>query len=250
MRRVGAGVYQPGQTQEQGGQAGGMSICTDRPLAHRKLILGAHVVPGMWLLQGGTVGGGGALRWFRNEFCRDLSFDEMTEEAARVAAGADGMTFLPYLSGERSPIWNPDAKGVFYGVTFDKSRGHFIRAVLEGVAYSLEHNLQTAAETGVTVDTLNAMGGASNSYLWTQVKADVTGKRIQVPGTDTASTLGAAILAGVGCGLYSGYKEAVERTIHMTRVHEPNPANRESYRIGMERYLRIYRDLEHTFEQY
>lgn len=247
---LGAGVYQPGQTQEQGGQAGGMSICTDRPLAHRKLILGAHVVPGMWLLQGGTVGGGGALRWFRNEFCRDLSFDEMTEEAARVAAGADGMTFLPYLSGERSPIWNPDAKGVFYGVTFDKSRGHFIRAVLEGVAYSLEHNLQTAAETGVTVDTLNAMGGASNSYLWTQVKADVTGKRIQVPGTDTASTLGAAILAGVGCGLYSGYKEAVERTIHMTRVHEPNPANRESYRIGMERYLRIYRDLEHTFEQY
>lgn len=204
----------------------------------------------MWLLQGGTVGGGGALRWFRNEFCRDLSFDEMTEEAARVAAGADGMTFLPYLSGERSPIWNPDAKGVFYGVTFDQEQRTFYPGSIRGRGIFAGTQPADGGGDGRDRGYLKCHGRASNSYLWTQVKADVTGKRIQVPGTDTASTLGAAILAGVGCGLYSGYKEAVERTIHMTRVHEPNPANRESYRIGMERYLRIYRDLEHTFEQY
>ncbi|HAG68477.1 MAG TPA: carbohydrate kinase, partial [Lachnospiraceae bacterium] len=133
---LGAGVYRVGQTQEQGGQAGGMSICTDRALAHKRLILGAHVVPGLWLLQGGTVGGGGTLKWFRQEFGGELSFDALTGEAEKVPAGAEGVIFLPYMAGERSPVWDPDAKGVFYGLSFDKTRGHMIRALLEGVAYS------------------------------------------------------------------------------------------------------------------
>lgn len=120
---LGAGVYRAGETQEQGGQAGGMSICTDKALAHKALILGTHVVPGRWLLQGGTVGGGGALKWFRQELGGGLSFDELTEEAARVAPGSDGVVFLPYMAGERSPVWNPDAKGVFYGLSYDKTRG-------------------------------------------------------------------------------------------------------------------------------
>lgn len=244
---LGAGVYKAGQTQEQGGQAGGMSICTDRALAHEKLILGAHVVPGLWLLQGGTVGGGGTLKWFRQELGKDMSFDELTKEAESVPAGSDGVVFLPYMAGERSPIWNPDAKGVFYGLSFDKTRGHMIRALLEGVAYSLEHNLRTAMETGVKVDVLNAMGGASNSLLWTQIKADVTGKTIQVPASDTATTLGAALLAGVGCGIYGDYKEAVERTIAITRVQEPNPANKDIYDRGMELYLQLYENLKDTF---
>lgn len=244
---LGAGVYQAGETQEQGGQAGGMSICTDRALAHKALILGTHVVPGLWLLQGGTVGGGGALKWFRQELGGGLSFDELTAEAGKAAPGSDGVIFLPYMAGERSPIWNPDAKGVFYGLSFDKTRGHMIRAVLEGVAFSLEHNLRTAAQTGVSVDTLNAMGGASNSVLWTQIKADVTGKVIRVPSSDTATTLGAAILAGIGCGVYGSYDEAVRRTIRITRIQEPNPDNREVYDRAMERYLRLYEDLKESF---
>jgi xylulokinase len=247
---LGAGVYRPGQTQEQGGQAGGMSICTDRALAHKKLILSAHVVPGQWLLQGGTVGGGGTLKWFRQEFGQGLSFDDLTAEAARVPAGSDGVLFLPYMAGERSPIWDPDAKGVFYGLSFDKTRGHMIRAVLEGVAFSLEHNLRTAAETGVQVDVLNAMGGASNSRLWTQIKADVTGRRIQVPASDTATTLGAALLAGVGCGVYRDYEEAVTRTIHITRVHEPDMQKHESYQRAMEEYLELYAALKTIYAKY
>lgn len=244
---LGAGVYRAGETQEQGGQAGGMSICTDKALAHKSLILGTHVVPGLWLLQGGTVGGGGALKWFRQELGGSLSFDELTAEADRVAPGSDGVIFLPYMAGERSPIWNPDAKGVFYGLSYDKTRGHMIRAVLEGVAFSLEHNLRTAAQTGVNVDTLNAMGGASNSVLWTQIKADVTGKTIRVPSSDTATTLGAAMLSGVGCGVYGSYDEAVSRTIRITRIQEPNPANRVVYDRAMELYLRLYEDLKDTF---
>ena len=244
---LGAGVYRPGETQEQGGQSGGMSICTDKALSHKALILGTHVVPGLWLLQGGTVGGGGALKWFRQELGGGMSFDELTAEAAEAPPGSDGVLFLPYMAGERSPIWNPDAKGVFYGLSFDKTRGHLIRSVLEGVAFSLEHNLRTAAETGIHVDTLNAMGGASNSVLWTQIKADVTGKTIRVPSSDTATTLGAAILAGVGCGIYGSYGEAVNRTIRMTRVQEPNPENKAVYDRAMERYLRLYEDLKEGF---
>lgn len=247
---LGAGVYKPGQTQEQGGQAGGMSICTDRVLAHKKLILSPHVVPGMWLLQGGTVGGGGTLKWFRQEFGKELSFDELTLEASGVAAGADGVIFLPYMAGERSPIWNPDAKGVFYGLSFDKTRGHIIRSILEGVAFSLEHNLRIAAETGIRIDTLNAMGGASNSVLWTQIKADVTGKIVQVPTSDTATTLGAALLAGVGCGVYKDYDEAVKRTIVITRTQEPNPANRRVYDEAMEHYLKLSEGLQTTFSEF
>ena len=244
---LGAGVYQVGQTQEQGGQAGGMSICTDRALAHKKLILGTHVVPGLWLLQGGTVGGGGTLKWFRQELGWGMSFDELTKEAEKVPAGSEGVLFLPYMAGERSPIWNPDAKGVFYGLSYDKTRGHMIRAVLEGVAFSLEHNLRTAKETGAEAGVLNAMGGAANSLLWTQIKADVTGKIIQVPASDTATTLGAALLAGVGCGIYKDYDEAVRRTIKITRVQEPDAEQHEIYKGAMERYLKLSEKMQEIY---
>lgn len=244
---LGAGVYKPGQTQEQGGQAGGMSICTDKPLAHKKLILGTHVVPGMWLLQGGTVGGGGTLKWFKQEFGQDMSFDELTKLAEDVAPASDGVTFLPYMAGERSPIWNPDAKGVYYGLSFDKTKGHMIRATLEGVAYSLQHNLITAEETGVKVESLNAMGGAANSELWVQIKADITGKTINVPTSDTATTLGAVILAGIGCGLYKSYDEAVDKTIVITRTQTPNQKNMKIYKKGMERYLKLSEALTEVF---
>ena len=118
---------------------------------------------------------------------------------------------------------------------------------LEGTAFALEHNLRTAAEAGAAAEALNAMGGASNSVLWTQIKADVTGRRIQVPGTDTATTLGAALLAAVGCGVFRDYGEAVSRTIRITRVQEPNRANHEKYQKYMALYLKLYEDLKADF---
>ncbi|MDY3917514.1 MAG: xylulokinase [Candidatus Limivivens sp.] len=247
---LGAGVCRKGQTQEQGGQAGGMSICLDAAVAHPKLILSPHVVPGLWLLQGGTVGGGGVLKWFRQELGDGMSFDELTRLAEAVPAGSEGVTFLPYMAGERSPIWDPDAKGVFYGLGFDKTRGHMIRAALEGVAYSLEHNLRTAREAGVEVGELIAMGGASNSVLWTQIKADVTGKVIKVPTSDTATTLGACILAGVGTGVYQSFEEAVEETIVITREQKPDPGKHEQYQKSMELYLELYDKLKDTFKKF
>lgn len=245
---LGAGVYQVGQTQEQGGQAGGMSIVVDTALAHPKLILSPHVVPGTYLLQGGTVGGGGTLKWFKQEFGAGDSFDDLTQQAATVEAGSDGVIFLPYMAGERSPIWDPDAKGVYYGLSFDKTRAHMIRATLEGVAYALEDNLRVAATTGAKVDELIAMGGASNSVLWTQIKADVTGKTIRVPSSDTATTLGAVILAGVGIGMYRSFEEAIKETVAITRTQEPDPKAHRRYRAMMEKYLQLQQALLPVFD--
>ena len=252
---LGAGVIHPGETQEQGGQAGGMSICTDRYRADPRLILGFHVVPGMWLLQGGTTGGGGVMRWFEQEFAGEerlraekggaSSLDALNQIAAKVGPGCDGMVFLPYMAGERSPIWDPKAKGVFYGIDFAKTKGHFVRACMEGVAFALRHNLETAEEAGASADVLRAMGGSANSLLWTQIKADVTGKSIIVPSSDTATTLGAAMLAGVGTGFYKDYEEAVSLTVREVRRHEPDPGTKAAYDQAYQMYREIYRSLKH-----
>lgn len=255
---LGAGVVKPGQTQEQGGQAGGMSILVDRPLVHPKLILGYHVVPDLWLLQGGTVGGGGTLKWFNKELGyyeqqigKDLEknpFEVMSEEAARIAPGADGLIFLPYMAGERSPIWNSKARGVFFGLSYDKTRAHLIRAMMEGVGFSLLHNLKTAEEVNAYVKELISVGGAANSRVWTQIKADITGKTIHVPLSDQATTLGAALLAGVGAGVYPNFEAAVKQTVRIQRTHHPSPENYAIYDQYYRLYLELYQKLRDSFD--
>lgn len=241
---LGAGVVSPGQTQEQGGQAGGMSICIDQYAADPRLILGFHVVPGRWLLQGGTTGGGGALKWLRETMCPELSFEEMSALAEKEPAGSGGVTFLPYMAGERSPIWNPNACGVFFGLSFAATRGQMIRACMEGVAYALRHNLETAKAAGAEAQTLRAMGGSANSRIWTQIKADVTGCRIEVPGSDTATTLGAAMLAGVGTGLWNSFEEAAGQTVKVKKQYEPDPDRKALYDEGYGTYRKLYENLK------
>lgn len=251
---LGAGVIHPGETQEQGGQAGGMSLCMNAYKADQRLILGAHVVPNLWLLQGGTVGGGGVVNWFEKEFCAaeriaakqngTNAFVELDNGAAKVNSGSDGLVFLPYMAGERSPIWDTNAKGVYFGVDYSKTRAHFARASMEGVAYALRHNLEIAEQAGAAVQTLCAMGGAANSRLWTQMKADITGKRIVVPSSDTATALGAAILAGVGTGVYTDFEDAVTKTVKIKREHLPNSSNTAVYEKGYQTYLQLYKNLK------
>lgn len=251
---LGAGVIHDGETQEQGGQAGGMSICLDEYKADPRLILSFHVIPGKWLLQGGTTGGGGVMKWFEREFAGEerllsektgiKSFDALNKLAEKVVPGSDGLLFLPYMNGERSPIWNPAAKGVFFGLDFNKTKGHMVRACMEGVAFSLRHNLSVAKEAGADVKVLRAMGGSANSLLWTQIKSDVTGKPIVVPSSDTATTLGAVMLAGVGTGFYESYEEAVKLTVSDTRSHEPDASVTAVYDEAYGKYLKLYESLE------
>lgn len=256
---LGAGVIHPGETQEQGGQAGGMSICMDTYKADKRLILSYHAVPDQWILQGGTVGGGGVMRWMEHEFAdyerlagKDMgksSLELFNELADKVPAGSDGVVFLPYMSGERSPIWDPNAKGVFYGLDFSKTKGHFVRAAMEGVAFSLRHNLDAAEEAGAVVSELRSMGGSANSLLWTQMKADVTGKSIVVPSSDTATTLGAVILAGVGVGMYKSFEEAVKKTVVIKRQHTPDFEKKAAYDKNYEIYLELYQNLKGLMKQ-
>jgi len=240
---LGAGVCSAGEAQEQGGQAGGMSLCIDHYAADPRLILSAHVIPGHWLLQGGTTGGGGALKWLREQICPELSFTQMSDLADTVPAGSDDVLFLPYMAGERSPIWNPDACGVFFGLSYAKTRAHMIRAVMEGVGYALRHNLEVARAAGTQVGTLRAMGGSANSLVWTQIKADITGQTIEVPASDTATTLGAAILAGVGVGVFESFASAVAQTVAVRRLHQPNSARRSIYAQGYMKYRDLYERL-------
>ena len=251
---LGVGVIHPGQTQDQGGQSGGMSICTDRPVSDPRLILCPHCVPGRWLLQGGTVGGGGVVRWLEQQFGQweqgrvgetgksvPAQFDE---EAAKAPAGSDGLIFLPYMAGERTPIWDPDAKGVYYGIDFAKTKAHFLRAAMEGVCYSLLHNVRVAEEAGARVSVLYATGGSANSRFWTQMKADMLGVPMPVCASDNATNLGAAILAGVGTGLWSGFDDAVQSTVREKRRHEPVPGMKEVYAKNYEKYLELYTRLQ------
>ena len=251
---LGAGAIHDGETQEQGGQAGGMSICMSEYKADPSLILGYHVIPGKYLLQGGTTGGGGVMRWFEHEFGGferlmagergKSSLEQLNDIGREVPAGCEGLIFLPYMAGERSPIWNPHAKGVFYGLDFSKTKGHMLRSLMEGTAFALRHNLDTAERAGAEVKILRAMGGSANSLLWTQIKADITGKSIAVVSSDTATTLGAVMLAGKGVGIYRSYDEAVGLTVHERRRHEPNPQNAAVYQANYEKYLLLYEHLK------
>ena len=177
------------------------------------------------------------------------SLDLFNEMAEKVSPGSDGVVFLPYMSGERSPIWDPDAKGVYYGLDFSKTKAHFIRSAMEGVAYALKHNLDVAKEAGAEVSVLRAMGGSANSLLWTQIKSDITGKPIIVPSSDTATTLGAVILAGVGVGMYESFEEAVALTVEEKRSHEPNKENESVYAGNYEVYLELYHNLKETMKK-
>lgn len=240
----GAGVVADGQTQEQGGQAGGMSVCLPEPLCDPRLILSAHVVPGKWLLQGGTVGGG-ALKWLGQVFAlgekRAMpTFDEMNSLAAAVPAGSEGLVLLPYLAGERSPVWDPDAVGVFYGLDYRKTGAHLIRAAMEGAALALRHNLDAAAQTGAKVTSLHAVGGAAQSPVWTQIKADITGHPLLVMPDTEHTALGAAMLAGLGTGVYADARHAVHACVGAAHTVTPDASSRAVYDRAYGTYRSLY----------
>ena len=251
---LGAGVIHGGETQEQGGQAGGMSICMEEYRAEKALILGAHVLPGRYLLQGGTTGGGGVMRWLVQSLSgpdadENAVLKEFNELAEKVPAGSDGLVFLPYMAGERSPLWDPHAKGVYYGLDFSKTRGHFVRSAMEGTAFALLHNLKTAENAGVFVDELRATGGSANSVLWTQIKADICRKKILVTGSSADTALGAALLAGLGSGYYKDEEEAVQATVRVRRTHTPSEIGLEQYEKNYTIYLKLYEQLKEIMDE-
>jgi xylulokinase len=205
-------------------------------------------------------GAGASFRWFRDQFGqlevalahfldRD-PYELLTEEAEKSPPGASGLIYLPYLAAERSPIWDPFARGVLFGLTIAHRRGDVIRAILEGVAFSIHHNLSIAQETlDMDIDSVRIGGGVTRSPLWNQIIADVTGKRLVTLSCTETETLGAAILAGVGTGVYKDFQEATERTLKLDRQFTPQSRWTSLYRRMFRIYHQLYHDLRHRFQE-
>lgn len=246
---LGAGVFRPGQTQEQGGQAGGMSIALDSPIIDERLILSRHVVADRWLLQGGTVAGAASLAWLTRVIgaaeqqaaaaSQRGVYEEVSALAATAEVGSGGVIFLPYLSGERSPIWDADARGAFLGLHLGIDRSHLYRSVMEGTAMALRHNLEVAAAAGAEVAELRAVGGATKSPVWMQIKADVTGTPIVTSAENHATPLGAAMLAAVGVG-DATVADLTEGWVQHSHRYQPEARAAARYDDYFQLYTQLY----------
>ena len=206
------GVIEPGIAAEMTGTSTVVIMPNDQQLTEPALIAMPHVLPGIHLLAGAMVSSGGCLRWFRDQLgqpemqvaCEGEggAFDLLTRLAAEVGPGSGGVIFLPYMMGERSPIWNAHASGVFFGISLATPRAALVRAILEGTAFALRHTIEVAVAAGAEVRELRSVGGCSRSQVWNQIKADVLGRPIVLPRTPIGSPFGAAILAGMGTGAF------------------------------------------------
>ena len=192
---------------------------------------------------------GGSLRWFRDAFGRpekvtaELTgrnvYELLTEEAARVPPGCEGVVFLPYLTGERTPHRDHNARGAFVGLGLRHTKAHLVRAVLEGVAFGLRDSLELLRGLGQHVTEVRASGGGARSVLWRQILADIFGAEIVTVNVTEGAAYGAALLAGVGAGIFSSVEEACERRIRLARRVPPIAGNVTSY----EEYYALYRSL-------
>ena len=250
---LGGGVTRPGQTQDQGGQAGGMGMSVTSVVVEPRLILSQHVLPGQYLLQSGTVGGG-ALGWFREILGRpEASFEDLSAEAATARPGSGGLLFLPYLAGERTPLWSSTARGVFFGLSYATTRAEMLRAVMEGCAFTVLDNLRIAEESGVHVTEWLGQGGAARSALWNQVKADVTGRPFvlarRADGGEGGHGLGLFALGAAAADLAGDAAATVERLLPRRTVFEPDPARHAHYRDLFEVWHGISRGLLPHFDR-
>jgi xylulokinase len=206
-------------------------------------------VPGKWHVMGVMLSAGGSLRWARDTLCdaeRNVAsqmrvdpYELMTAEAAQAPVGSDGLLFLPYLTGERTPYPNPNARGVLFGLTLAHTKRHILRAILEGVAFGLRDSFEILEEMGIAISHVRASGGGARSPLWRQIQADVTGQAQHVINIDEGAALGAALLAGVGAGVWGAVEEACDAVIRVVDTTEPIADNVKVY----DRYHAVYRSL-------
>lgn len=206
-----------------------------------------HAVPGKWHFMGVMLSAAGSLQWFRDTLAPDVSFDALLAEAADVAPGSDGLLFLPYLTGERTPHPDPDARGAFVGLTSRHTRGHMTRAVLEGVAFGLKDSFTLIANAGLP-DQFEARisGGGARSPIWQQIIADVLGAPLVNVNTAEAGAFGAALLAAVGAGQFNSVDEACSATLQTGKRVEPGAAA-GSYDAVYARYRDLYPALKPLF---
>jgi xylulokinase len=206
-----------------------------------------HAVPGTWEAMGVMLSAAGSLRWLREVVGE--SYDELISEAGRWPAGTEGLTFLPYLQGERTPHADPSARAMFEGLSLRHDRGALVRSVLEGVAYGLRDSLELLRELGVEPEAGRASGGGARSELWLRIVASVLGIPIERTAVEEGAAYGAALLGGVATGVFADAHEAVDACVRVRDLVEPDPAWQQVYEDGYARFRALYPALRHLEER-
>ncbi len=249
---IGNGIIKSGQISSTIGTSGVVFAHLDEPIIDEKgrVHTFCHAVPGAWHMMGVTQGAGLSLKWFRDNFCtnevevaKGMGIDPyvlMTKEAEKVPAGSRGVIYLPYLMGERTPHLNPKAKGVFFGLSAAHTKNEMLRAVIEGVSYSLLDCMEIIKDTGMNPTNVMVSGGGGKSELWRQILADMFNCKVSTNKSSEGPALGVALLAGVGTGVYKDIDEACSIAISEKSVQFPKEENSLVYKR--------YYDLKGTFE--
>ena len=258
---VGTGVVRDGRAFTTIGTSGVVFAHTDRMAIDPKGRVHTFccAVPGAWHVMGVTQGAGLSLKWFRDNFCGAeketaalMGVDPyylMDKEAETVPVGANKLLYLPYLMGERTPHLDPDARGVFFGLSAIHTRKDMLRAVMEGVAYSLNDCMAVFREMGVAIDDMMACGGGGTSALWRQMLADLYGCDVKTLASREGPDLGVALLAGVGAGVYASVPEACDAVIKADRVQSPIPENTAKYAPFYKLYTELYPAVKASFAE-
>jgi xylulokinase len=244
---VGMGIVRAGTISATIGTSGVVFAATDRPSLdpRGRVHTFCHAVPGRWHVMGVTQAAGLSLRWFRDQFGAGIDdgrdpYERLTSEAARAPAGADGALWAPYLMGERTPHLDPDARGALVGLTASHTRAHVIRAILEGVAFSLRETFDIFREINVPLETIRLGGGGARSLLWRQIQADVYGHQVEILEAEEGAAYGAALLAGVGCGVWPSVDAACAAVVRVANRTSPDPANQSLLDRQYQAFRRLY----------
>lgn len=227
-----------------------------------------HAMPGKWLMMGANLCGGGALQWFRNELCAtDFSmfqnegsskpssdngrtfYETLSGEAQNVPPGSEGLFFLPYLSGERTPHNDPYARACFLGLTLAHTRGHMVRSVMEGVAYNMRDSIEMMEELGVPVSEIRVTGGGSHSEIWRRIQADTFGRSVHTINCEEGPAYGVALLAGVGARIFASVEEACSANIRVVDETKCDKTNVEYYNRAFPLWKRFYPALKSSFRE-
>ncbi|HLA07499.1 MAG TPA: xylulokinase [Anaerolineales bacterium] len=247
---VGVGAVEPGVVALTVGTSGVVFATTPSALIEPEGRLHAfcHAVPDKWQFMGVMLSAAGSLQWYRDSLASQMSIDDLLKEAQSVSAGSEGLQFLPYLSGERTPHPDPLARGAFIGLTLRHSRAHLTRAVLEGVAFGLKDSCRLIQDAGLgTITQVRASGGGTKGALWRQILASVLEAELVTVNTTEGAAYGAALLAGVGARAWTDVESACKTVIQLTGSTLPDPAQVEAYRKAYPLYRELYPALKSSF---
>ncbi len=247
---VGVGAVREGVVALTLGTSGVVFASVDEPFIEPegRLHSFCHAVPGRWHLMGVMLSAAGSLRWYRDQIAPGTEFAGLIDPAASISPGAEGLLFLPYLTGERTPHADPTARGAFVGLTVRHGRNHMTRAVLEGVAFGLRDSFELMKAAGLrSIDQVRVSGGGARSDVWRQILADVLGVELVTVNTTEGAAYGAALLAAVGAGRWPDVDAACESAIHITGSTPVSPSAAERYEASYHVYRGLYPSLLETF---